>query len=591
MARSCAAFATVLLALPLGSAAQDQSLDQPVTSSSLHQKKDSGTDQEGTTLRLDVRRVPVDVVVTDKLGNPVRGLTKDEFVITEDKVGQNVLSFDYSDGAAPSFVPPKLPALPANTFVNLPTEPEQGPLYVLYYDMVNTPIEDQMSAHQQLLDFIDNAKPGTRIALFVNAAGLHLIQGFTSDHKLLHAAILSKGPGPHVPQVFLYGNTYGSTDAGAALHCLTFLADYLSGIPGRKNLIWLSSMFPIPVAPTQVNGGDATGTNSLNPTGGPSFLDLTELLKESLKKTYSSMMRSQVALYLVDLKGVDPTNPPGNTILNYTYEDTIASATGGRAYHGSNRIRAMVDKAVVNGESYYTLSYSPTNANFDGSERKIEVTLAGAKENGYTLSYRTLYYAMADTDPQPAKKTDALQARFVAAKAEDTLYANIEHGAPLVHDLLFSAHIATKGKPQLATDKQMAELQDSPVYFRTRRKDTPQKLPTPVKLQKYVIDYGVIDQQLKTQAASNGTPATLEFAAAAYDDDGRLLNSELNEGQAPTGAKAGAKPGALFHAEQELQVPNGAAWIRVAVRDKLDNRSGTLEVKLPLQPDTATKPK
>jgi len=588
-------FAATLLAWPLASAAQnppaqDQTLNQPVGSASLYGKKAAGTDQGDVTLRLDVRRVPVDVVVTDKQGNPVRGLTRDDFTVTEDKAEQTVLSFDYQDGSAPSFVPPKLPALPANTYVNLPTEPEQGPLYVLYYDMVNTPMEDQASAHQQLLDFIDKAKPGTRFALFVNAAGLHLIQGFTSDHALLHAAILSKGPGPHVPQVFLYGNTYGATDAGAALHCLTFLADYLSGIPGRKNLIWLSSIFPIPVAPTMVTGGDATGTNSVNPAGGPVFLDLTELLKESMKKTYAAMMRSQVALYLVDLKGVDANDAPGNKILNYQYEDTIAGTTGGRAYHGSNRIEAMMDKAVENGESYYTLSYSPTNKNFDGSERKIDVTLANAKENGYTVTYRTVYYAMADSDPQQPskKKVDALQARFVAAKAEDTLYANIEHGAPMVHDLLFSAHIATKGKPQLATEKQMAELQDSPAFFRTRRKDTPQKPLPPVKLQKYLIDYGVIDQQLKKLAAGNGTPATLEFAAAAYDDDGRLLNSELNEGQAPTGSKAGTKPGALFHAEQELEVPDGAAWIRVAVRDKFDNRTGTLEVKLPLRPETTT---
>jgi hypothetical protein len=93
---------------------------------------------------------------------------------------------------------------------------------------------------------------------------------------------------------------------------------------------------------------------------------------------------------------------------------------------------------------------------------------------------------------------------------------------------------------------------------------------------------------LKKLAAGNATPATLEFAAAAYDDDGRLLNSELNEGEAPTGSKAGTKPGALFHAEQELEVPDGAAWIRVAVRDKFDNRTGSLEVKLPLKPDATT---
>ena len=131
-----------------------------------------------------MRRVPVDVVVTDKQGNPVRGLWKGDFVVKEDKVPQTVLAFDYQDGSTPSYVPAKLPPLPANTFVNVPTQPERGPLYILYYDMVNTPMDDQMSAHQQILDFVDRSKPGTRFALFVNARGLHMIQGFTSDHEL-----------------------------------------------------------------------------------------------------------------------------------------------------------------------------------------------------------------------------------------------------------------------------------------------------------------------------------------------------------------------------------------------------------------------
>jgi hypothetical protein len=246
-----------------------------------------------------------------------------------------------------------------------------------------------------------------------------------------------------------------------------------------------------------------------------------------------------------------------------------------------------MDKAVENGESYYALSYAPSNTNFDGSERHIEVTIPDAAKGEYTLTYRTLYYAEPDSPvKQPTHKNDMLQARFVAAKAADTLYANIEHGAPMLHDLLFSVHLATAGKPEMATARQMAELVDSPNYFLTRRKEQVQKPLTPVKLQKYVIDYGVIDPKLKALATSKGEPATLEFAAAAYDPDGRLLNSTLNEGQAPTGVKPDGKPGALFRAEQELEVPPGAAWIRLAVRDKLDNRTGTLEVQLPLKAET-----
>jgi hypothetical protein len=98
-----------------------------------------------------------------------------------------------------------------------------------------------------------------------------------------------------------------------------------------------------------------------------------------------------------------------------------------------------------------------------------------------------------------------------------------------------------------------------------------------------VIDYGIVDPQLKAAAAGKQRPAALEFAAAAYDADGTLLNSMLNQG-VPTGTGGSDKSNA-FHAVQELEVPPGAASIRLAVRDTLTNRTGTLEVQLPLKPE------
>src|SRR5579864_5165050 len=61
----------------------------------------------GYVFRSNVRRVPLDVIVLDKNGAPVRGLTKDDFVVEEDRNPQNVLSFEFFDGTAPTFVPPK----------------------------------------------------------------------------------------------------------------------------------------------------------------------------------------------------------------------------------------------------------------------------------------------------------------------------------------------------------------------------------------------------------------------------------------------------------------------------------------------------
>ena len=84
--------------------------------------------------------MPLDVIVLDKSGNPVRGLTKDDFVVEEDRKPQNVSVVRHGSMEGDRVCPPKIPAFPTNTYVDLPTAPEQGPLYVLYYDMVNTPL-------------------------------------------------------------------------------------------------------------------------------------------------------------------------------------------------------------------------------------------------------------------------------------------------------------------------------------------------------------------------------------------------------------------------------------------------------------------
>ncbi len=547
------------------------------------------TDAQTPVFRLQVRRVPVDVVVLDKAGNPVRGLTKDDFIVKEDGQAERVLSFDTFDGSKPAYVPPSIPALPANTFLNLPANPERGPLYILYYDMVNTPVEDQEMFRKELFKFIDRAQPGTRIALFVNATGLHLLQGFTSDHTLLREAVVRKGPGPHVPQIFLNGDTFGRADVGGCLSNLKFISDYMSGIPGRKNLIWLASIFPIPVSPTLVNSSQAFASQGppsfgVGAGGGPQVLDLSELERENIERTYGAMMRSQIAVYPVDVRGVvgasaeDP-HEAANAMIDHQNMDMIAKATGGRAYYGSNRESELMESVLEHGESYYTLSYAPSNTKFDGSERRVEVTLA--KKSDYRLTYRRVYYAVSDDGTaDQKKKKDELQDRFLAAKAQDTLWANIVHGAPVLHDLLFTAHLATEGAPHMATPEQMEALQDAPEYFITRRKKPTQKPLMPIKLQKYVIDYGVIDPQLKAMAARHDKPATLEFAAAAYNDEGQLLNSMLNQGVPPE--KSG---NSVFHAVQEIEVPPGAAFLRLAVRDTVTNRTGTLEVRLPLKPE------
>ena len=152
---------------------------------------------QATPLRIDVRRVNVDVVVTDAQGRRVTELTQGDFKVEEDKVPQTVRFFDvHAVAPVADFVAPRIPPLPPNTFLNLAKAPESGTPTVILYDALNTPITEQDFGHHEILDLIRHRRPGTQIAIFILTGKLHLLQGFTEDTDLLAAALASKKGSP-----------------------------------------------------------------------------------------------------------------------------------------------------------------------------------------------------------------------------------------------------------------------------------------------------------------------------------------------------------------------------------------------------------
>src|ERR1035438_9366049 len=565
------------------------------------------------TFRTTVRRVIVDVVVRDSNNKPVHGLNSSDFLVAEDGHPQNILSFDVFDLDKPSIsLPPNTPHMPANHFVNIPATPERGPLYVILYDLANIEIDDQLDARRQVMKFIKGVPEGTRFAIFVRSDGLYLVQGFTADKALLYATLDPSNPKPHVPKVFMMGKNLGYGDPASMINALTQVNEFLEGVPGHKNLIWLAGTFPLALVPRKEDPRE---------------------YEDQIINEINVLTRAQVAVYPINVGGV-PVNPPGqltggrvhggaanqniqsggqigglgggginsltsgvpdptgllasmaaqgsgdSALTDYDVQKALAEATGGRAFYSTNDVTAALDEATDVGGNYYSFTYSPTNQKDDESRRGIAVRVV---RPGYKLSYRRFYFASA-LRPQgtTAKATLSEASALPPAPAEnDTLQPNMKHGAPMVHDLLFSAHIHADGIPAKATPEQMAQLAEQPAYVSTRRKDKPL---APLDVQKYVIDYRVTDLALKAQA-QNGKPPSFEFAVAAFDADSRRLNGIVNNATADTTTARETSKSGIFRVRQELDVPAGAAWIRIGVRDKLTNRMGTLEVQLPLAPE------
>jgi VWFA-related protein len=551
-------------------------------------------------IKENVRRVIVDVVVTDGSGRPVRGLTRDDFSIAEDGKPQRVLTFDVHDfEAMPESSPLHPTALPPNTFVNVPETPERGPLYVILYDMVNMGMDDQGAARKQLLKFISGKPPGVRFAIFVLSDGLRLVQGFTDDPYALFAAMDPKSPRPHVPKMFLYGDNFGVGEVNVIVSAFSQVAHYLNGLPGRKNLIWVTGSLATSILPT----ADPN-------TGAVSYGD-------ELKEAISAMARSQVAVYPVDVRGVVIPHPPGVTATDrgalmtsvdtahvnasYATEDELAIATGGHAFYSSNSLTEALAEATEAGGNYYTLSYAPSNEKYDGQIRKIRVELA---KRGCQLAYRRAYFGDpvgGDRDAASRHKSNVASdsAQRAERKLEDSLFVNLRHGAPMAHQIVFKAHVYPLGAPAKGTPEQMASLAQASSWAAGRSRPAKAKSLPAVPLQAYVVEYALPAQQLKAESpAGGGQRLLLELAAEAFDADGQMLVGKVDHARETVsespwnvgeGSPAAAGESAFYRAQQQIAVPLSATSIRLAVKDVSTDRVGTMEVTLPLAPEARTQ--
>ena len=554
----------------------------------------ASNDTKPYTMSVTARRVVLDIVVTDGNHNAVHGLTAHDFSVFEDNKPQSIKSFEAFNFNPPQpITAPKL-ALPPDTWVNVETADERGPLYVIVYDAVhmahNDLEDDQIRARKQLADFLASKPAGTRFALFLLAEDFHLVQGFTTDpQELLHAFDAHRKV-EGIPVNFLMSSNYGAADVDLPYEVMAFVGHYLEGLPGRKNLIWLSSEFPatVPMFAVQNTIATAQGTaGAMAPSSNapmqaqgfsgsaPTTMGNTWDAK-IMRQAIDALNAAQVSVYPIDVGGLKPEMDGIDTAA-----DHIAQVTGGHAYYNTNDFAGAMQDATINGSSYYEISYAPTNAQMDMKMRQIRVNL---DQKGDHLAYRQYYYA---EDPDAPMTNDqkrvaaAVQVddQPVAHLPGDSLYAYMEHGAPVDHDIVFRAQFHA-GPVAMATPAQMASLIEQPAYFVARKSNKPVKLPPPIPLRAYTIDYLVLDQ-----AAAANTNQVLEFAACAYDPLGHMLNGvSQNAARVPTPA-ANGKPQPYFRAEQQFEVPTTAAWLRVAVRDVNTDRIGTIEIPLPLAAD------
>ena len=129
---------------------------------------------------IEVRVANVDVVVTDRQGHPIRGLTKDDFEVYENKKRQPITNFYavtggrtiLADGSEISLSSPPAPAAAAEIPAALKAK------YVVYVDNLNIHPLHRTRVFRSVYDFLDKAIGPNAEGAVVKLTRLEVAQHF-----------------------------------------------------------------------------------------------------------------------------------------------------------------------------------------------------------------------------------------------------------------------------------------------------------------------------------------------------------------------------------------------------------------------------
>ncbi|HEV2484816.1 MAG TPA: VWA domain-containing protein [Terracidiphilus sp.] len=570
--------------------------------------------EPATAAPINADLVVVDVVVTDAQHKPVHNLTTADFVVLENGHPQTTKTFEEHhtwDAAAPLSTTPNVSP---GTFTNFTSAPTNGAMNILLLDALNTPMSAQATVRQQMMNYLKQARPGMRMAIFGLASKLVLLQGFASDPGLLSTVLKEKedvakdsvettdavnGDTPAADNsatdetedtASALGNVPGKTQlvaemeqfdadrqsfplqlrARLTLDAFNLLGRYLSRLPGRKNLIWFSGSFPINILPDG---------NLENPFGAVASSE------DEFRETTGLMSRSQVAVYPIDAhvpvaapaqssSGSRPqyVRKPASSVSDNSSAaqqnaegpgtmQAMADATGGEVYASTNGLKEAVEKAVQAGSNYYTLTYAPTGQQGKGDFRKIQVMAA---RPGLTLAYRRGYFA---DDPKAPPRSVATEEAGTDRTAYSAMRSAMVQGGPEPTEIIFSATIRPANadpEPDVAPGNEIVGSTQGPY-------------------RRYTVQFGMDARDVEcTPAAEGAHHCVLESVIFVYDADGVLLNSVAGGMSTDFPAdKFAALQQSGFHFHEDISVPvDGASFLRIGVIDETTNKVGTVELPI-----------
>lgn len=384
-------------------------------------------------------------------GQHVPGLKQDAFTILQDGKDQKISVFEEVRTTTDRLK--RAPVQP-NQFTNeLVGTPETARYTVIAIDRINTQTLDMIRVREGLMKFLaqaaDTGEPMRLVS--IEYRGIRLVHDFTTDPKAIARALqqTSTPAGKteaggtindslHDMESMATGAQGSNADANSAqlatflsqldkvkeseqdlmafqqrnsrinsLEALQQLALSLSGLPGRKTLVWASSGYPFG---SMAREGRSAVTHNYSQVLEASSLD---------EYTTHLLNSANIALYPVDARGtintafqaIDPSvkYAPSDSRKQYLQEanqdvittfEHLASSTGGKPCFERSDLSGCFKDALEDSHDYYMLGFYVDPKGMKDGWHKLQVKVS---EKGVSVRSRNGYlYPI----PDPAKTRD-----------------------------------------------------------------------------------------------------------------------------------------------------------------------------------------
>ena len=412
------------------------------------------TPSDDDVVKISTDLIQLDVTVTDKKGNVVKDLKREDFEIFENGKLQDISNFSFisnqqtktQNSTDKTNVPKPVGELRAEQIRRT---------IALVVDDLSLSFESAFRVRRALKKFVDEQmQEGDLVAIIRTGAGIGALQQFTSDKRILYAAIervkfnpLGRGnisafapiePTPLELQAMAgddgiteeqiseekerlqrESNTRSDRFTSGTLGALQYIVGGMKNLTGRKSVILFSDGFEM-FSRTQNDTREAS------------------IILDFLRRLIDTANRASVVFYTVDARGLVTTNLNAQDVLADNSGESLqtkisersaelfdtqqglvhlATQTGGFPILNNNDLNNATAK-ILEDQSYYLIGYQPDTDTFDATKRRFNKLDIKVKREGVNVRYRSGFFNV--NDDQIAK-TDATIKKTPAQQITDAL--------------------------------------------------------------------------------------------------------------------------------------------------------------------------